>query len=638
MKSALEINLQNSKSRLIGLPGSLTKRVMDIGDSLEKKVTTNRMSRSSLIVILFLSVLGILMVTSAWDDSVIYDELEHVTAGYSYLKTGDGWLNVWHPPLIKDVAALPLLFANLHDPFRLSCWYSHRKREVIDRFFFQLGNDAQTIIRIARIPMILGALLFLGYFYLRVRREYGESVALPSLLLLGASPSVIAHARFVHSDVPATAMFFVSICAFVEFLRKPSKKTFFIAAACTSIGLLTKASLTVLFPFYLMASLAWVLVGFSNEAKGKDRIFLLRRFGLYTAGILGIFLIGVIVIVAVYQAHIQNMSPWFQKSYNDICFKRHQDALLPKMITAGGEAPATRGISWYMTGVLAQTFHLLDGHEGPSNLFDRFYFGGRPWYFPVLLVTKEPLGSLGMVAFAMFAIGWVLWKARSSIKTKDLIRKNFLAVAGLIFVLFYTCIAASTNLNIGFRHFLPILPFMYVGVCLIVVRWLNKYAPNNSRLYLLAKILPVLTCLSAICAWPGYLSYFNEMAGSTERGYLIALDSNYDWGTDLLRLKNYVRAHGEKFVYMQYYDHGHDRLYMGDVAKPLKFDAPLASGQLIAVPASRWRKILQDSRADAITINSRQFPTIDDPGMMNWFLNLKPVGKAGESIMLFKSP
>jgi len=342
--------------------------------------------------------------------------------------------------------------------------------------------------------------------------------------------------------------------------------------------------------------------------------------------------------VTVYQPHIQNMSPWFQQTYNNLCFKRHKDALLPQLVTASGHSAATRGLSWYLTGVLAQSFHLIDGHEGPSNLFDHFYFGGRPWYFPVLFVTKEPLGSLAMVALATFALGSFCWKLRGAHKTKDLLRENFLAVAGLIFVIFYSSIAAATNLNIGFRHFLPVLPFVYMGVCLLVVRWIANYAPGKSRLALLAKILPALTCLSAICAWPGYLSYYNEMAGSTDRGYLVALDSNYDWGTDLLRLKNYLKAHGEKSVYMCYYDHGFDRLYMGDVAKPLTFDAPFAPGQLIAVPASRWRKILQDSRPDALPINTHQFFKIDDPGMLYWFCSLKPIGKAGESIMLFKCP
>src|SRR5262249_25586068 len=160
--------------------------------------------------------------------------------------------------------------------------------------------DPQTIIRLARLPLIFCALLFLAYYYVRVRKEYGEQVAFPSLLLLGASPSVIAHSRFVHSDMPATAVFFIAICSFVEFLKKPSISRFFIAAACTGFALLVKASLIVLFPFYFMAILAWVFVGYTNDPRGKDSIFLLRRFGLFSAGILGMLVICACVIVTYY--------------------------------------------------------------------------------------------------------------------------------------------------------------------------------------------------------------------------------------------------------------------------------------------------------------------------------------------------
>ena len=37
------------------------------------------------------------------------DETTHLAAGWSYLKTGDFRLNPEHPPLLKSVAALPML-------------------------------------------------------------------------------------------------------------------------------------------------------------------------------------------------------------------------------------------------------------------------------------------------------------------------------------------------------------------------------------------------------------------------------------------------------------------------------------------------------------------------------------------------
>ena len=621
---------------MVNLSVGLTRPITEVAGRLENRMNASGINQTNWLVLLFLSTIAVLMFTSAWDDSVIYDELEHVTAGYSYLKTGDSWLNVWHPPLVKDLAGLPLLICNVRDPFSLSCWRNHQKNEVMRKLFFQLGNDPQTLIRLARTPLILSALLFLAYYYWRIRKEYGTTVALPSLILLGASPSFIAHARFVHSDVPATAFFslpFVLSSNFCRSLQRLvlSRPDYVLVQRCS-----LKHRWWYYFHFIYSAAFVWVLLNRQSDQKQTLLKSFWLPYGRLLAAILGMAAIGMLVIALYYQPHVQNMSPQFQRSYNHFCFSKHLDNPLPRVLSDSSASPVARGISWYWTGVIAQSFHILYGHPGPSNMFDHFYIGGRPWYFPVLFVTKEPLGSLGVLVFAFCCSIPFLRKTKSWAKLKEITRNNFLAVAGAMFVVFYTGIAAATNLNIGIRHYLPVVPFIYLAACLIVSRWLANQTPQKRLLVIIARTLPVLTCLSAICAWPGYLSYYNEAAGTTDRGYLVALDSNYDWGVDLLRLKNYVREHGEKVVYMCYYDHGFDRNYMGDVAKPLPLDRRFEPGQLIAVPASRWRKFVQDNRPDGIYIDPAQFPKISDPQLLSWFCSLKPIGKVGDSIILFK--
>src|SRR5262245_62051543 len=44
------------------------------------------------------------------EKSATYDEVVHLPAGFSYLTTGLVKLNLQHPPLIKEICALPLLF------------------------------------------------------------------------------------------------------------------------------------------------------------------------------------------------------------------------------------------------------------------------------------------------------------------------------------------------------------------------------------------------------------------------------------------------------------------------------------------------------------------------------------------------
>ncbi|HZN05007.1 MAG TPA: hypothetical protein VFD06_15590, partial [Candidatus Polarisedimenticolia bacterium] len=50
------------------------------------------------------------------ESSQTSDEAAHLSAGYSYLTRGDFRLNPEHPPLIKELAALPLLPLGLDFP------------------------------------------------------------------------------------------------------------------------------------------------------------------------------------------------------------------------------------------------------------------------------------------------------------------------------------------------------------------------------------------------------------------------------------------------------------------------------------------------------------------------------------------
>src|ERR1051326_8361522 len=48
--------------------------------------------------------------------SISSDEQAHIASGLSYLKTREIILNPMHPPLIKEIAALPLLFLGVELP------------------------------------------------------------------------------------------------------------------------------------------------------------------------------------------------------------------------------------------------------------------------------------------------------------------------------------------------------------------------------------------------------------------------------------------------------------------------------------------------------------------------------------------
>src|SRR6185503_19970545 len=51
-----------------------------------------------------------------------FDEPAHIGSGFSYLKTGEIKLNLQHPPLLKDIAAVPLLMGGIRWPVRDVDW------------------------------------------------------------------------------------------------------------------------------------------------------------------------------------------------------------------------------------------------------------------------------------------------------------------------------------------------------------------------------------------------------------------------------------------------------------------------------------------------------------------------------------
>src|SRR5436309_15382966 len=90
--------------------------------------------------------------------SLTGDEIAHLPAGYSYLVTRRILLNPMHPPLIKELCALPLLF--LHPEMPLDA--DTLGKRAVDftyqwpfgrEFFAQPGRD--TLVFWARVPAVL---------------------------------------------------------------------------------------------------------------------------------------------------------------------------------------------------------------------------------------------------------------------------------------------------------------------------------------------------------------------------------------------------------------------------------------------------------------------------------------------------
>src|SRR3989338_7641271 len=187
---------------------------------------TNR--QTNIIASVLLIFVFVITVASMSGDSVTMDEVAHLPSGYSYLTQKDMRLNPEHPPLVKDLAAIPLLFIKgIEFPYDIKAWQSdvNGQWDFGFNFLYGRGNPVDKMIFWGRIPMIL-ILILLGFYIFKWSRElFGNNGALLALLLFSFSPTFLAHGRLVTTDVGAAAGALIATYYFIKALGSAGAST-----------------------------------------------------------------------------------------------------------------------------------------------------------------------------------------------------------------------------------------------------------------------------------------------------------------------------------------------------------------------------------------------------------------------------
>ena len=203
-----------------------------------------------------------LMFFSSKGDSAIIDEIAHIPAGYSYITTGDYRLNPEHPPIIKDLAALPLLFVNVNFPY--DYWQANvgavnNQWETGWKFIYRWGNDADQIILLSRIPIMLLSILAGFVVYLWAKKLYGQKAGIFALFLYALDVNIIAHSRFVTTDLGITATLLFHLYLLWLFIKNPNWKKLLYAGLSFGLVMVAKFSAAVLVPIYFLIFLSNLL-------------------------------------------------------------------------------------------------------------------------------------------------------------------------------------------------------------------------------------------------------------------------------------------------------------------------------------------------------------------------------------------
>ncbi len=604
------------------------------------------MNRARTAAVVILAAMFILMLASVWNDSATMDELAHIPAGFGYVTQLDYRLNPEHPPLIKALSALSAwIAARPRFPTDTSYWRDDVNGQWAQgaKFLYESGNDADKIIFWSRLPLILLTVLFGWLLFRWSQKRFGSATALLTLAFFAFSPTILAHGRYVTTDLGAALGFFIGIASFTSFLEKPSRRNTAIAGLALGAALLFKFSAVLLIPLYLILLAAWVFakpyLHFHERA---------RLIGRLLAKIAIIGTVALVIIWAVYGVLVWNYPLEKQSRDAEFLLSSYGFGPAANLDLALIKNPVTRPLGQYLLGFLMVQQRSAGGNTA-------FFLGevsaaGSRLYFPLLYLLKEPLTLHILTLIALItSFSRVLRTRRIRLSlVRSWIADHFPEFSALIFIAFYWLLSIVSPLNIGVRHVLPTFPFIYLLVSSRVVMWLRLHWISNPQNWVerlrgiyqvYIKTIPRYVLVVGLLLWfiagtimvfPYYLSYYNELVGGSARGWQVAVDSNYDWGQDLKRLAQFVEKNNIPKIAVDYFGGGNPRYYLGNKFEPWWS----ARG---APPAGGWFAISATFRQGAFGAPSPGFVRRPEDSY-EWLKPYEPVERIGYSIFVYKLP
>lgn len=592
---------------------------------ISKKFNFEKIAEIVLPIIMF-----VLLVASVWNTNATMDESSHIPAGYSYVTQKDMRINPEHPPLLKDLSALPLLFLKLNFPKDDPSWDKNVNDQWAfgQKFLYNSGNDADKIIFWARIlPSALTA--FLGFFlFIWVKKIFNSKTALITLILYVFSPTILAHGNLVTTDLSAAAGVVLATAFFLQFLENQTFKNGLIASLAFGIAMLLKFSTFLLIPYFFGLAVVWIIIknfSFTNLIQTLTKICLIFSVGF------------IFVVWPVYEFHVWNYPVARQvndtteqlKTFGGITEKTClNDGYLKKCpieftVWMDG-VPALRPFAQYLLGFLM----VLQRSTGGNTTFFLGEVSNQAWpnYFPIIYAIKESLIFHILTIIAVIFAVWNLKKPVWREPVKNLViwmQNNFTEFALFGFMAFYWFMSVRANLNIGIRHLIPILPLMYILV-----------GNQISKLLSFKKFAPLIVFLIAwyisgtLAVFPNFLSYFNQLAGGPKNGFLYAADSNLDWGQDLKRLVKFMEEKNISKISLDYFGGGNPKYYLKEKYIPWYSAKGKPQG---------WFAVSVTFRQSAWGEPTKGF-TINSNDTYSWLRPYEPVAVIGNSIFVYYIP
>ncbi len=465
---------------------------------------------------------------AALRNSVTFDEGQHISRGYAYLKTGDLRFQRFksaHPPGMAILEAAPLLLLpNMPEPSTLAGW-TEPDTLIFAKQLVWKSPDIEKLLFAARVPVMLVAMLLAAYVF-RWASDLGRAgplAGIVALALCAFDPSIIAHGMLATTDLGVTAFSFIALYWLWKSLRRPSPGVLIAAGVTLGLALMSKMTAVILLPVSVLLIFA---PGMATRARtpiiermtARMRNPRLRRW------------LGLAVMAAAIYA-IAFLTMW--------AIYRFEVAKLPGV-------PIPLPAATHLTSVLKAQNHLDVGH--PTFLMGQVSEKGWWYYFPVAFLIKTPIPVLILLALSA-ALGIrrqiVAGGRRAEVGSRRVeVGGRRAAILLLIaFISTYALVALFSAVEIGYRHLLPLFPCLFVLAAQILN--LEPATHHASRITYHASritfyVLLAWHIIGTASVFPDYLTFFNETIGGPRNGWKYLVDSNLDWGQSLIELRTYI--------------------------------------------------------------------------------------------------
>jgi hypothetical protein len=550
-----------------------------------------------------------LVPATVWDSATV-DEPDHLTAGLAYWKTGNFSIGCDHPPLGRMWAALPVLFLN---PTVALPSEQAQMRELYEKgveTLFYKDNPAGAMLFLGRLAnwlLVCGAALFLYSWSSRLFGTWGGLCASLAFLL---NPGILAHGRLITTDMGACFGYLLGCWGLARISTRANLKNLLAGTFLVALALCAKFNTAPLLGVLVIAG----IVGSRTMEKGVAP----SRFDYWKKSIT--VLVGSAVALfgfvwGIYLFQLGSIGPIL----NAFLVENGTDL---GAVTGGLPGGTREAVRWVLEKAPVPFPALWSGLAIVAKVQrEAFLFGthsatGWWYYLPVAFLLKTPAPLLILYFAGLLA---TLKKIGRRPERRELI----VVVAAIAA---YWCVGCLARWSIGYRHLLPVIPLhaLLVGALLEGGCAGATSAPSSRKNGVWIGLLLAFALLGVVWQYPRYISYFNILCGGSTNGYRSLIDSNCDWGQDVLRLKAYCERHkidraaGEIFCPDNLDYHG------------LKIDLPETFGE--------FRRRIEKGEYGFVSVNYLQGITAEARERWKGLIDLPPRDRVGESIFVYGGP